>query len=139
MDRGPQFDSIDDMFPNGRDDALTPWPTAVGSKTTGKLGYSAAAVNMDTVRDAPLEDVDVSGGNVRATQSRILRQHVAYYGGPQYQETGETSADQGKEGNRFPVIYRKKSGEDIIVSGHHRSAAALLAKKPVKAKVIREI
>ena len=122
------------MFPGGHEKVPTPWPSAPGTKTF-KLGYDPKKVSSQ-MSDAPLEMVEP--GNLHASQPSIVRQHVEYYSGSNYSKTGATSADQGNESNRFPIVYDRTDGKRVIVSGHHRAAAALLQSRQFEARVIKE-
>ncbi|MCB0984345.1 MAG: ParB N-terminal domain-containing protein, partial [Ilumatobacter sp.] len=50
--------------------------------------------------------------------------------------TGRPSADVAEEHNRFPVVVRNRAGRSLVLSGHHRAAAALLAGRPLRARVV---
>jgi hypothetical protein len=63
----------------------------------------------------------------------VTRSGVEYYSGQEYDRTGETFADNEKAGNRFPVVYSRNDGTNIILSGHHRATAALLQGRPLRA------
>jgi len=74
-----------------------------------------------------LEEVDPR--DLRATQPSVTREGVSYYLTPRYKRTGQTFADYHRVVNRFPVIYQREDGEQLIISGHHRAAVALLEGK----------
>jgi hypothetical protein len=73
---------------------------------------------------------------------------VATAGASSYQLTGrtyeETKGMGTNEGNRFPVIYRREADpraysnepQNLILSGHHRAAAALAAGRPLRARIV---
>jgi len=81
-----------------------------------------------------LTDVDPRG--VRATQPSVTRPGVSYYLTTRYQRTGHTFADYHRVANRFPVVYQREDGEQLIISGHHRAAVALLNGKQLAARLV---
>lgn len=126
---------IEGLF--GKSGALTtntPWPQA--GRRKGEPLYDRDAVT-EAIRNPPrLEGVDPR--ILHSTQSGLVRHHVDYYMSGAWQKTGRTSADQGNAGNTFPVVWVKKNGEHVILSGHHRAAAALAKGEPLPAIVVRE-
>jgi hypothetical protein len=80
---------------------------------------------------------DVDPRQLRCTQTWVLHQHVAWYRTGQWERTGTTSADRGKAHNRYPLIYEDQWGDLVIAAGHHRSMAALIEGRPVRARVLR--
>lgn len=80
---------------------------------------------------------DVDPRQLRCTQTWVLHQHVAWYLTGQWERTGTTSADRGKAHNRYPLIYQDQWGDLVIAAGHHRSMAALIEGRPVRARVLR--
>jgi hypothetical protein len=126
---------IDRMFiPGGSGVRAAPWPRAPRSKT-GRL-YDPDLVRNELKKPPKLEEVDPR--LLYSTQPSILRTHVAYYMGDEYKRTGRTSADQDNAGNAFPTIYVNKKGQHLILSGHHRAAAALAKGEALEARIIRE-
>lgn len=81
----------------------------------------------------PVSDIDPR--ELRATQPTVTRAGVAYYLGHDYEHTGQTFADQHQAGNRVPVVY-DRDGDKIILSGHHRATADLLAGRQFRAKLV---
>ncbi len=72
-------------------------------------------------------EVRLSLGSGRATQPDMTRAELAYYVDDRcYRRLGITDADQDERGNTFPCIYQRDDGQALILSGHHRSAAALI-------------
>lgn len=64
---------------------------------------------------------------LEAIQPSLVRAGVAFYlHDPTYQTSGTTFADQGMESNRIPIVYVTRDGKSVILTGHHRAAAALL-------------
>ena len=71
------------------------------------------------------------------SQSSVTSSGVHYYMNSNWEDSGETYADQGQAGNRHPVVYQHEGmGRRIILSGHHRAAAALAAGRPLQALVV---
>lgn len=128
------------MFPEGTGEIRgVPWDRA--SRTKSHEDYDKGRV-QDALRSPPqLSEVDPV--QLRATQPSVTRGGVEYYAGSNYSETGETFADKGNVGNRFPVVYERdpiRPGADtekILLSGHHRASAALAAGQPLRAIVVK--
>ncbi len=112
----------------------TPWPTAPRRK--GEKVYNQALVTEALRKPPVLEKVDPR--MLFATQSGLVKSHVSYYMTDEYKRTGRTSADQENVGNAFPVIYVNKREQHIILSGHHRAAAAMIQGQDLDAIVVRE-
>lgn len=100
----------------------TPWPRAGQLKR--RASFDQGVVNEALTGPRELTRVDPRA--LHSTQPGITRQGVDYYMGTEYEETGKTFADQGDPGNRYPVVYDREDGQSLILSGHHRGAAALL-------------
>lgn len=114
--------------------AITPWQSVGRSKKYGLMApEEREAVNTELRRQPPsLEEFDPRP--LLATQPSIVRHHLDYYMGRNFDLTGQTSADQGNVGNRFPVIlHRPSRNQNVILSGHHRATAALLKGVPLRA------
>jgi hypothetical protein len=74
---------------------------------------------------------------LHSTQRGITRDGVDYYLGDEFSKTGATYADQNNPGNRHPVLYRhERSGQWLILGGHHRATAALIKGEPLLGIVI---
>lgn len=126
---------LDRLFPPGGAEIIpAPWWSA--GKRKDRLEYDADLVHaaLDT-KDPQIRLVDPTG--LRSTQPSITRAGVAYYlDNPDYYLTGETYADGDVAMNKYPVIYRRFDGQDLILSGHHRAAAAALLGTPLRATVV---
>lgn len=85
---------------------------------------------------ARLQSVDPR--TLSATQGNITRAGVRYYLGQKYENSGMTFADNDRPTNRVPMVYRRSNGENLILTGHHRAAAALLKGEPLRAIVVEE-
>lgn len=109
----------------------TPWPRAARDKR--RPSFDEGLVEA-AVRSPHLRDVDPSA--LHSTQPGITRQGVDYYMGSRYEQTGETFADKAEPGNRYPVVYAREDGQNLILSGHHRAAAALLSGRQLRANLV---
>lgn len=114
---------------------VAPFPSAGGLK-------NRQPYDMDIVRSAirqnPPALVDVDPRTLSATQSHVTKGGVQFYEGDTYDRTGTTYADQSRESNRFPIVYSRDNPltgntDNVIIAGHHRATAALLAGKPLRA------
>lgn len=139
MSRADEFHGAKDlsrMFPEGKPVTIAPWPMAGRRKSV--KDYDKGAVERAVADPShPVEDLDPR--TLKSSQTGITRAGVEHYLGEDYSRTGRTYADQQQPGNRIPVVYRRKDGdrvEPIILSGHHRAAAALLAGRQFRAKVV---
>lgn len=121
------------VFSEG-DTGLTPWPRA--PRTKGRPLFDQSLVDEALRKPPVLEKVDPR--ILFATQPGLVRTHVKYYMGDEYKRTGKTAADQESKANAFPMVYVKANGQHILLTGHHRSAAALLQGEDVDAIVVRE-
>lgn len=125
---------LDAVFPNGSDTGVAPWPRAPRIK--GQRQYDPDLV-AEALRKPPvLEKVDPR--ILYATQPGLARTHVEYYQTDEYRRTGKTAADQNNAGNRFPVVYVNKKGQHLLLAGHHRALADMLAGRELDAIVVRE-
>lgn len=106
-----------------------PWPGA--GRLKDRSPYDAALVRQAVSRP-DLTEVDPR--HLHATQSSITRGGVEYYMGDEWERSGTTFGDQGKAGNRYPFVYAREDGENLLLAGHHRAAAALLRGRPLVTK-----
>ena len=141
-----QGKDIDKMFPEGGSEVqTTPWGQAGRRKDRQDF-------DPDLVRNAiqsPADDVtDIDPRHLLATQPSVTRGGVQHYmDDPTWRETGETFADKGNPGNRIPVVYSRQNEfrtqdwqpeeEHLLLSGHHRAAAALLQGQQFPARHVR--
>ncbi len=116
------------------DRIVAPWPRATRSKTTPL--YDTAAVGAFV--SGPPELVDIDTSELWCSQPWVLRSHVRYYLTDEWERTGRTSADMHVRANRYPLLYVDQRGRTIILAGHHRSLAATLLGRPVRARVVGE-
>lgn len=136
---------LDHLFPEGALITSAPWPMAHRDK--GRPDYDQERVNHALRTPPRLQEVDPR--DLRSTQRSVTRAGVHYYTGSEYHETGrtfESTADPSRnpEGNRFPLIYRREASptsydpepQNMILSGHHRAAAALVKGEPLRAIIV---
>ncbi|MEP7115674.1 MAG: hypothetical protein ABI862_20585 [Ilumatobacteraceae bacterium] len=121
---------IDRLFGTA-DRTVTPWPRG------GKLKYGE---NFDrnavtALLASPVGLIDIDPREVWCSQPWLLREHVDYYRTGRWELSGRTSADQFAEHNRFPIIVRDYHDRLLVVAGHHRTAAALIEGRQVRARV----
>lgn len=125
---------IPGLFRNESLTTPTPWPSAPRLK--GEQVYNEALVQAELARPPKLESVDPR--LLYATQPGIAKTHVEYYLTDEYLKTGKTAADSGSVSNAFPLIYVNKKGQHLILTGHHRAAAALSRNEDLQARIVRE-
>ena len=141
--RAEQFrgKGIESIFPEGSSGISgTPWESA--SRLKHYEDYDKNLVSETLRRPPKLQDIDPV--DLRSTQPRILKQHVDYYLSDEYRKTGKTSQQESNVGNRYPFIYRREpnpinpeaGSENVILSGHHRAAAALVSGQPLRAIIV---
>lgn len=119
----------DELF-HGTAKVLVPWQQS--SRLKHQPLYDTDAVRA--LLTGPQHVVPIDPTELRATQPFITRAGVAYYLTRVYELTGTTYADQHSRANRFPIISTSPNGQRVILSGHHRCAAALLRGQPVWAR-----
>jgi hypothetical protein len=115
------------VFPGQAPKSVIPFPSAGKSKANPL--YDQQAVTAELNRPHP-RTVDIDPRLLSASQPHVVRAGVEHYMGEKYEETGRTFADQHNVGNQFPFVVTKAhptlGHEHVIISGHHRAAAALL-------------
>jgi hypothetical protein len=131
---------LDSLFPHDEDgpksSAMTPWAAAGQSKERKSYDEDLVARSITHPHEFPVEDVDPR--DLRATQPKVIRAGVQHYMNNQSGKTyGEDNGGDRRLGNDMPRIYHREDGQKIILSGHHRAAAALLKGEPLRAIVIR--
>lgn len=134
---GGHQQALDALIPG--DTVSTPWGPAGWLRRElqqPELGERQQMVRK--VLSTPPELHDVDPRNLRATQPSVTRAGVSHYlSSQQWEHTGQTFADQGNVGNRYPVVYRRaRDGQDILLSGHHRAAAALMRGTPLRTRIV---
>lgn len=120
----------------------TPWPRAARSKS--RQDYDPDTVHAALAQPTQLQQVDPRG--LQSTQPSVTAPGVKHYiDNPQWHQTGETYADQGVPSNRNPIVYRRHETwppveggrvDSMLLSGHHRAAAALVTGRELPAVVV---
>lgn len=123
------------LFPEGSAPIRTaPWPSA--GRRKDRRDYDPDIVREAITSPPVLSEVDPR--NLRATQPMITHQGVDYYyNDPTYEATGRTFADPDNPGNKYPVVYKREDGQNLLLSGHHRAAADLAKGRNTRA-IVRE-
>lgn len=124
---------ISKLFPAGSaPTTVVPWPS--GGRRKAATDYDASLVRLCLTQPPWLDEIDPR--RLWATQPGITHAGVEYYlNDPRYRRLGRTYADREKLSNAYPLIYRRDDGQNLILGGHHRSAAALLRGSPVLALI----
>lgn len=104
----------------------TPIPWDRAGRRKDREDFDQPRVNAVLMHPDRHEIVSVDPRELHATQPEITRGGVQYYSGDEYRKTGRTFADHEQAANRVPIVYNRE-GKDILLSGHHRAAAALLS------------
>lgn len=121
------------IFPDSAPRGRVPWPTA--GRRRDRKDYDLALVQKVMREPVRLEPVDPR--TLSARQAFVTREGVQYYLTNEFAETGSTYADPGSAINKFPTIYMREDGTNMILSGHHRAAAALIKGEMLQARVVR--
>lgn len=121
MSRTDEFwgaNSVDRMFGDSPKTSV-PWPEATPTKT--HRYYDPRKVDEALSRGQQPEPVDPRG--LHATQPEVTRAGVSHY----MSGTGQLYADAHQPGNQNPVVFHDEMrNRDVLLSGHHRAATALL-------------
>lgn len=122
------------MFPEGSAPSrAAPWPS-FGRRKDVK-DYDQELVTRTLLDPPELSFIDPR--TLRATQPAITSSGVDfYYNDPSYRETGKTFETGENLGNRYPFIYQREDGQNLILSGHHRAATALAKGEALQAIII---
>lgn len=120
-----------DVYFKGAAKAIVPWPSA--GRRKGEPRTPAASIEHLLAAPARLHEVDPR--TLSASQPWVLRTHTSYYLTGEWELTGRTSADMHSSANRYPT-FAERSGQLVIVTGHHRSLAALIQGRPVLARIV---
>lgn len=119
-----------------------PWPHSARYKDRGDYDLDlvrSVLSSPDTASD--LQAVDPR--TLHSYQPSITRAGVDYYAESEdYRRFGTTFEPGENRGNRYPVIYIRDGanglpGQSVILSGHHRAAAALAKGEALQALVIK--
>lgn len=140
MVSGDQFygRGFDHLFPEGSAPITTvPFPRA--SRRKNQSPWEEGKVH-EALRQPP-QPVEVDPRTLHASQPMVTSEGVKHYMSGEYERTGRTFADQHVAGNRMPVVYERENTQgvktNVILSGHHRAAAALVQGKNLRAIVVK--
>lgn len=122
--------NVDELFQGGSEITPTPWPQATRMKR--RQSFDKGLV-QEAIRNPQFRDLDPA--QLHSTQPNVTRAGVNHYMGDEYERTGTTFADMDQAGNRHPVVYNRE-GQNMILSGHHRAAAALLKGQQFRANYV---
>lgn len=142
--RSEQFwgKGLEGLFPEGSSEkTVAPWPQPAHLKHLDD--YDRELVRQTLIRPPKLQEVDPR--ELRRMQPSVTRGGVEHYMADEYHRTGRTYEAGERRGNEYPFIYQRDpnpinpdSGiENLILAGHHRSAAALVQGKPLRAIIVR--
>lgn len=119
--------SVDAFF--GEEDRIAcPWPQVPVGEMDPKLS------GTPYVMSSPPALAALDPRELWATQPWLLRHHVEYYTSGIWERTGETSADMDDDTNRFPIVLHDSQGRPVILTGHHRAAAALIEGRKLRVR-----
>lgn len=116
--------------------------STVGFKLTTQIPYEyrhssrdVDFANTEHFATVPLFDIDPR--TVRASQPGLQGAAMRHYLTVPYEATGELFDKTRNASNDWPVVLKdESSGELIVLQGHHRTTAALLAGRFVRARVV---
>ena len=120
-----------DLCFKGAAKTTVPWPSA--GRRKGEPRTPVATVQHLLMAPPRLHEVDPR--TLYASQPWVLRTHTGYYLTGEWELTGRTSADMHSSTNRYPT-FAERSGQLVIITGHHRSLAALIRGQPVLARIV---
>lgn len=91
------------------------------------------------LNSAQMDEVDPKF--LHGIQQGVHARGVEYYLSDEYNRTGTTfeqlKGNVPTEGNRYPTVYKREDGMNVLLSGHHRAAAALAQGRPLIARTLR--
>jgi hypothetical protein len=124
---------VDALFPDQGPLTVVPWP----GRTRGLRDDGDRQAVSCLLAQPPRADqfADLDPRQLRPTQPSLTRAGVAFYMCDEYRRSGRTYADQFNRGNRYPVVL-ERTGEYVLLSGHHRAAAALLDGRPLRTRLV---
>jgi hypothetical protein len=123
-----------DALFTGHPVTIPPFPRA--GRRKDRYDYDREVVRRELLRVREPELQELDPRTLWRTQPGLQRAAVVFYFGSQYRLTGEPYADKVNIGNRYPLIYKRDDGTDMILSGHHRATAALLKAEFLRARVV---
>ncbi len=125
--------AVDALF-RGNPTGSPPFPRA--GRRKDRQDYDREAVRRLLFKSGPPQLLEMDPRTLSCTQPGLQRAAAVYYLGNEHKCTGEPYADKSNVGNRHPVIYLREDGTNMILSGHHRAAAALLRGELLRARVV---
>jgi hypothetical protein len=125
---------LDALFPDGAASTQVPW---TDGRVRGRVDYDEDAVGA-AMRGPGGHLAEVDPRELSAIQGGLTRAGVAYYLTDEYSRSGRTFADPDRATNKHPIVYRRRTGQLVILTGHHRAAAALLQGKPLQCLLVEE-
>jgi len=120
-----------DLCFKGAAKTIVPWPSAGRRKEEPRTPVAT----VQHLLTAPPRLHEVDPRTLYASQPWVLRTHTGYYLTGEWELTGRTSADMHSSANRYPT-FAERSGQLVIITGHHRSLAALIRGQPVLARIV---
>ena len=130
---------LDSLFPRDWDSkepallAMTPWKSAGGQKDKLPFDRGLVAAGITHPERHYVGPQDLGHLALRATQPSVTRAGVQHYMSDEYRTTGGLYRDAHQLGNQTPMVYHREDGVSLLLSGHHRATAALLADQPFNA------
>jgi hypothetical protein len=118
------------LFVGGAPKVVCPWPRA--SRTKGQAPLADQVV--PALLDGPVWLDEIDPRWLYSSQPWVVLEHAAYYLTGRWERTGETSADGHEPSNQYPIIAVDHRGRDVILTGHHRSTAALIQARPLRCR-----
>lgn len=123
---------IEKLF-NGNGQTGAPWEPAGQSKSKMTYDKDLVARSITHPNEFPVEEHDPR--TFRSTQPNVTREGVSHYLEGREGTYGETQGDH-RLGNDLPRVYNREDGQKLLLTGHHRAAAALIKGTPLKAVTI---
>lgn len=137
---------------NAIDEAKAEWRQEFGPRTpTGgvhpnslkrKKSGTIVPYDRDFLRNqsGPAKVGELDPRMLHGIQPGVHTQGVEYYLGDQYRRSGQTfeqlKGNAPTEANRMPTVYRREDGMNVLLSGHHRAAAALSQDRGLLTRII---
>lgn len=98
--------------------------------------YDPDIVMAQTTGRKNIERVDPR--TLTGTQIGVTKQGMNHYLSAEYEKSGITFADHQMESNEIPLVYFRSDGVRLILTGHHRSVAALVKGKMLECVAVHE-
>ncbi len=105
---------------------MAPFPVAGRQKNAPLYDKDAVALALSS----PPKLVPVDPRTLHKTQPSVVRAGVQHY---LSDPTSVYDDSHGGAANRYPIVYTRSNGQNIILTGHHRATAALLKGQPLQA------